>query len=291
MSDMGAISALSEAVDALRRNPVLFAATFAFSLVSFGFVGATTVTSPENASLLSVALSGFSYLVTPFFVGGILAMAHEGLDGRARLGTLLAGGKDNYLRLLAATVLLGLLFAALAFAAVVVALIVGVFVLGAGSAGVAAGSASVLALLWVAAVPAVFLPLFFLQLYAAAVVVSDVGPLDALRRSARLVRRNLLSALGYTAVATLIGGGIGVLSIAFLAVARPELYAMPVGSVPEFGTGVLLTVGGVAVGLSAIVSAFASAFQVAFYEDCLARTGVGDRETADGAPDAPVDPQ
>lgn len=277
---MGAISALTTAIETLKRNPVLFGAAFVVAIVNFGLTGVTTTVSSDSASPVSSLLSLTTFLFTPFFVGGLLTMADEGLDGRTRLGTFVAGGTDNYLRLLGAMVAFAVAIGVAAVAVMVGLAVIASTIAGAAVAGgglVDSGSGFVLfVLVAVAGLVVMFLPTFFLQFYAAAVVVSDLDVMDSFRRSARLVRRNLVSTLGYTAVSVLIGLVTGVLAVAVTLLARPEVYSTTGATVPEVGTGTLLAVAVVAVALTTVVAAFGSVYQVAFYDDRLAHTPVGD---------------
>lgn len=288
---MGAISALSTAAETLKRNAVLFAATFLVVLVNFAISGATYALPPSTAGLVSIPLSWASLLVTPFFMGGLLAMADEGLDGRTRLATFLDGGRANYLRLLASMVLFGVLLAVIAFAAVIGFVVVAAFTVGMSATGgaesVAAsgGNVLVLALFGLVAAVVTLLPVFFLQFYAAAVVVSDLGPVESFKRSSELVRRNLVSTLGYTAVATAVGGTVGLVAGTASLVAtlsfQSEQFAETELAVPELGMGAVAVAAVVAVVLTTVVSAFGSVYQVAFYEDVLDRTRLGDDPAVD----------
>ncbi|WP_157971769.1 DUF7847 domain-containing protein [Halorussus litoreus] len=287
---MGAISALSTAVQTLKRNTVLFAATFLVVLVNFAISGAMYALPPSTAGLASVPLSWASMLLTPFLMGGLLAMADEGLGGRTRLGTFLDGGRANYLRLLASMVLFGILLAVIGFAAVVGFAVLAVFTVGmsatgaAGSVTASSGSLVVLGVFAFVAAVVTFLPMFFLQFYGAAVVVSDLGPVDSFKRSSGLVRRNLLSTLGYSAVTIVVGGTVGVVAgVASLVASlsfQSEQFSGTELPLPELSLGAVAAAAIVAVVLTTVVSAFASVYQVAFYEDVLERTQLGEDDPA-----------
>jgi len=269
---MGAVSALSTTGRTLARNGVLFGAAFVVTLVSLLPTGLSVFLPPSAVGLVSLPLSGLSLLVTPFLMGGLLSMAEEGLDGTARFETFLAGGREHYLRLLAAMVLFVVLFGAIG--AVLGVATIATFAIGAsaGSAAITNASLFALVILGILALLAVGLPVFFLQFYAAAVVVSDLGVVASFKRSAGLVRRNLVSAIGYSLVALAVGS-VGGLFGAFFALfggARVEPAAPGAGAgVPEVSLGVLLAVGAVMVVLTALLSAFGATYQVAFYDDCL----------------------
>jgi hypothetical protein len=268
---MGAISALSTAGRTLKRNTVLFAAAFAVSFVSLVPSGVSSLLPPEAAVLVSLLVSGFSLLASPFFMGGLLSMADEGLDGTTRLGTFVRGGMDNYVRLLGAMVLFGVLLAVTGFV-VLVAAVVGAFALGmsAGGAGqsLAGSGASIGFVLVVGLLGALafLLPIFVLQFYPAAVVVSDLGIVDSFRRSAAVVRRNIVSTLGYMVVVTAAGLVTG---IASASVSLLSGYGATGTNATEVGVAVLVPVLIVVALVSAVVTAFGSVYQVAFYDDCL----------------------
>ncbi|WP_134670888.1 DUF7847 domain-containing protein [Halorussus marinus] len=277
---MGAISSLSTTGRTLARNSSLFGAAFVVTLVSFLPTGLSVLLPPPTAGVVMVPLSGLSLLVVPFLTGGLLSMAREGLDGTASFETFLAGGRKHYLRLLAAIVLFVVLFGAIGAVlgmAAIAAFAVGV---GAGSAAITEASLVALAILGVLGVLAVGLPVFFLQFYAAAVVVSDLGVAASFKRSAGLVRRNLVSALGYSAVSLAIGAVGGLLGVFFTLFGGAGVESPAPGAgagagpgvgtgVPEVAPGVLVAVGAAMVVLTALLSAFGVTYQVAFYDDCL----------------------
>jgi len=265
---MGAISALSTTGRTLARNGVLIGAAVLVALVNLLPTGLSALLPPSAVGLVSLPLSGLSLLVTPFFMGGLLSMADEGLDGTARFGTFLAGGREHYLRLLAAMLLF-----AVAFLVILLALaVVGAFAVGAsaGSVATSGGSVAALAVAGVVALLAVGLPLFFLQFYAAAVVVSDLDVVASFERSAGLVRRNLVSTLGYSVVALALGAVGGVVGGVLTLLGGLAGQGAATGAeIPELGSGVLLAVGAVTVLVTALLSAFGATYQVAFYDDCL----------------------
>lgn len=206
---MGARSELSTAVDVLSRNHVLFVAAFAAWVVNVSGSAVQFVGPAALVPFLSAGVSGLLLLVTPFFEGGLLGMAEEGLEGRTSLGTFTSEGVSNYLRLLAGRILLvGVLVGAYLLVTVV-----GLIVLfGVGAAGMAAGGlggfgpAFLLGVLVFVAVGllVMLVPLFFLQFYGPAIVVNDRGVVAAFKESYRLVRANLAPVVGYDAVVVVI---------------------------------------------------------------------------------------
>ena len=272
---MGAISAFSTAGNVLKRNGVLFGAAFVVAFANAASTGATSLLPPSVAGVLSLPLAVFTLLLTPFFMGGLLAMGEEGLDGPTRFGTFVEGGKANYLHLLGAVVLFSVLLAVIAFVVVIAVAIVGVFVLGVSTAGAsspsaAGGSLAVVALLGLVGVLVLALPVFFLQFYGPAIVVSDLGIVGAFEKSARLVRRNVVSTLGYSAVAALVGIVAGVVGVGITVVGGLSGTAATTGvTSPDFGLGILVAAAVVTIAVSTVVSAFGSVYQVAFYDDRL----------------------
>lgn len=271
---MGAISALSTAGRTLKRNGALFGAALLAVLVNFGLTAASAVFPPESAVTVSLGLSGVTLLLTPFLLGGLLSMAYEGLDGVTGYGTFLAGGKENYLRLLGAMVLFSVFVGVVAVATVVAAAVVGAFAVGVNATGAAgplassSGSVAVLAAVGLASLAAVLLPVFFLQFYAPAIVVSDLGVVDAFRRSAGLVRRNLVSTFGYTAVSILVGLVAGAASVLVVGFGGAAGVSAAAGVVPEMGTAAFAAVAVASLAVATAGSAFGSTYQVAFYDDC-----------------------
>lgn len=213
-------------------------------------------------------------LVVPFLMGGLLSMAHEGLGGTTGFGTLIRGGKENYLRLFGAMVLFSVFIGVVAVVTVIGVALVGAFAVGStatGAAGAASsGSIALVVAVGVASFAAVLLPTFFLQFYAPAIVVSDLGVVDAFRRSAGLVRQNFLSALGYTGISMLVGlvSGLGAfVLIGFGGALSGTATAAPTTPLADASVGVLAVGLVVAVAVSTVIAAFASTYQVAFYDD------------------------
>ena len=273
---MGAISATSTAVGTLKRNRVLLGIAFIATLFNFGTTAVTAVFPPSIAGLISLPLSGLSFLVMPFFIGGFFAIAYEGLDGVARFETFLDGGKANYLRLLGAMVLFGVLLGVVAVAVVIVVAVVAVFAVGMNATGggsalaASSGGLAVVAAVVLVGVLALLLPVFFLQFYAPAIVVSDLGVVDAFKRSAKLVRQNLVSTLGFMVIAAVVSAVAGLSG--FVITAFGELYGSAPGAeslLPEVGVAVLVPAVVILVAVTTVASAFGVAYQVAFYDDRL----------------------
>jgi hypothetical protein len=165
-------------------------------------------------------------------------------------------------------VLLGVLFAALGVAIVVAVLLVTGLVVRSAANPAGFVLPVVVGLIGLSASSLI---LFVVQFYAPAIVVSDLDVGSAFQRSADLVRENVVSTLGYTAL-LVVGGGVTGTSVAAFSVAA-SAYASPtaMGSdVPEIGAVVVAVLAAVTVVVTTVVAAFGAAYQVAFYEDCLA---------------------
>lgn len=211
---MGDESTLSTALAALKRNPALFVASFAVALLNSLYLGLQLV-APEFQLFMGPG-SLVVHLVSLFFVGGGYAMAHEGLRERTNLDTLFSEGRDNYLSLLGGTLALIAVTAVVLIFFVVAAFIV-VFAIIFST--VDSGNFGAFGLLGVVVIGVAYLlglaPLFFLQFYGPAVVVSGESAGDSIRRSYRLVRRNVLSTLGFDTVAFVVTS-VGAVPIALL---------------------------------------------------------------------------
>ena len=109
--------------------------------------------------------------------------------------------------------------------------------------------------------------MFFFQFYAAAVVVSDLGIVESFERSATLVRRNLVSTLGYVAIAIAVGGVTGLGGVGVSIVLGPG--GGTSGVAPDLAPGLLAGILLVWFAVSSVVSAFGSVYLVAFYDDRL----------------------
>ncbi|MFC4449981.1 hypothetical protein [Halorussus aquaticus] len=275
---MAVVSSLSTAVETLRRNPVLFVAGAVVALLNAAVAGGQMLSSGPARVAWSFGTFAVQ-LASLVFVAGAYGMVAEAFDGTPRLGTILSEGKANFADVLAATLLL----VVAAVAVFVVAMVVGVIglVVVISSEG---GDLSpvILALGLGATYLLALLPMFFLQFYLPAVVVSDESPADSLKRSYRLVRRNLLSTLGFDAVLAVVTV-VGSLPVILL-------YARHAGSLAT-GTATQTTyplaglspevvvpyLAATAV-LGTVTGTFFYVYQVAFYRECLSET---DDEVAD----------
>ncbi|EMA41459.1 DUF7847 domain-containing protein [Halococcus hamelinensis] len=279
---MGTISAVSSAGAALRRNPIIFAAmvvVVGVSLLSTVVQFLPIANDPLVSSLLSMAISlVVTVFVYPFVEGGIIGMAHEGVVGRTGFGTFLSEGRENYVGLLLANILLFAIFIATGIVylivSVVIALVAGFAVGGGGGGGFAGGvglgaglvftGISALLIIGLLLVP------FFLQFYQAAIVVDDAGVTDSFRRSAGLVRANFAKTLGYNVIALLVNL-VSVIPILYYVVTQVSVSDAPanaaangfLGTSPSGGL-VFFVAWGV---LSFLIGAFLRTYYVAYYTD------------------------
>ena len=293
---MAALQSLRPAVGGIVRNPILVVVAAVFAVAQL-----PNLLVPPSMPVLSLAVSiglfGVFVLGLPFAQGGFLGMADEAVAGRTRLETFLSVGKEHYVSLLLGyLVLLALNFAFgfLAFFGAMAVVLGGAYTAagsagagnamatgtsaGAGGAATGAGGLgadptilAAAALVGLGLLLVYFLVTFFIQFYAHAVVLDETDLVAGFRRSAGLVRRNLLSVFGYTVILFVGGtvfGGVAALSSAVAAVAlgggmadgSPAAELLPALSpaVAVVGLVVYLVVVG-------IVGAFYGTYSVAFY--------------------------
>jgi len=278
---MAALQSLRPAVSGIVRNPILVLVTAVYGLFQLPNLLVES-TRPMLAAAISLVTFGVMIVVLPFYQGGLLGMADEATAGKTRLGTLIAVGKANYVPLLLgyfALLAVNMVFGFVAFMGMLI-VVIGGSVAGMGGDGAAAVDApavgfdpTLLILVGIVAVGLVLaylLVTFFLQFYAHAVVLDDTELVDGFRRSAGLVRSNLLSTFGYTLLLTIGGLLVGVLAAAGSIVFGPQ---QPPGS--PFADLIAIeptpaVVAAVAIGyvlLTGIAGAFYATYSVAFYRN------------------------
>lgn len=257
---MAALKSLRPAISALLRNPILVVVVGLFGLIQLPQF-ALQSTQPLMAGMISLGMSALMVLVMPFFMGGLIGMADEALGGRTGLGTLVSDGKSNYITLLLAYLAILAVNFVIGIGAFFVAIVggVGVFV-GDGQPGFAA--LGVLVIVGILFVLVYLLVAFVIQFYPQAIVLSDTGLVAGFKRSIGLVRRNLVSVIGYTLivlVGSLIFGGVGGVASILLA---PQPQGVPI---PELSLPILAGVGIVYVVALAVLGGFYATYSVAFY--------------------------
>ncbi|WP_435099726.1 hypothetical protein [Halorubrum sp. N11] len=275
---MAALHALRPAVGGIVRNPILLLVTALYGLVQ---VPSFLVPSaqPILAALVSLATFGVFLLALPFFQGGLLGMASEAIAGRTGVGTLVAEGRDNYLALLLAYLVLLAINFAFGFVAFIGGLIVvigGVASMPTGSPGAPAAGIdpTLLALLAVVVgglVLVYLLVTFFIQFYAHAIVLDDAELIDGFRRSVGLVRSNPVSVVGYTLIllaGSVVLGTLGATASIVLGPQSAGAAATPLADLASVDpTLPLLVVAGVGyLLLTGAFAAFYATYSVAFYE-------------------------
>jgi hypothetical protein len=280
---MGAVSALRTTGGALARNPVVFVGTFlvaiAQTLAQAPQFAAQTLANPGISVLVGLLAPIVVFFLTPFLLAGVLGMASEAVGGGTSLGTFVGVGKSRYVALLLATLLYTVLSVVIAVALVIVVVIV-VLVFGATTGGGGGDPnlaiAAVIALVVLTLVVGFLLFVFFLQFYAVAVVVDEAGVTESFTRSYRLVRRNILSTLGYNVLSTLVSV---LVTLPFLAVAAGAVVltgsvpSAPPAMTPGASMGFDLSPPVIATGAVGLVlvqlltSAITRTYSVAFYRD------------------------
>ncbi|WP_435073270.1 hypothetical protein [Halorubrum sp. HHNYT27] len=272
---MAALHALRPAVGGIVRNPILLLVTALYGLAQApNFLVPST--RPGLAAVASLVTFGVLILALPFFQGGLLAMASEAIEGRTGLGTLVAEGRENYLSLLLAyLVLLAINFAFgfVGFMGALIAVVGGTATTAVAETpgfGVDPTVLAVLALVVAGLLLAYFLVAFAIQFYAHAIVLDDAELVDGFRRSVGLVRSNLVSVVGYTLV-LLVGGVIlGTLAAVASVILGPQsagTAATPLGGLVsvEPTLPVLVVVGVGYLLLTSAFGAFYATYSVAFY--------------------------
>ena len=204
---MGAISSLSTAGSALRRNPPILGVAFVLALFS-----SVAVIGQALDPFVMLALAALAFLLMiplkPFLTGGIVGMSAEAVDGRTDFGTFVSEGKSNYLSLfgvyalfvggyIAATILFVVFMLLFGFAG---ALALGAASNGGLGMGTGLGMFAVIIGIYLLFGLAYLLVFMFLQFFDVAIVVSGEGALGSIRRSAGFVRHNFVSTLGYTVI-------------------------------------------------------------------------------------------
>lgn len=210
---MPVIKSLKAAIEALHRNPILFA----IGAIS-AFIGASqTAATYTNISILPGVLDLLSFLIVPFIVAGAIGMAFEGLNDITTLDRFVSTGKESYLSVLAGTLLeLVILFVILFVEGLFVTVVSFALIRPIPDIGPttqpsevigAIGTETLLLLAGIVIVLSI-IPLgimFLIQFFAPAIVVDDVGVIEGFKRSYNTVKNNLLSTLGYSIIAVGVG--------------------------------------------------------------------------------------
>ncbi|WP_247002903.1 hypothetical protein [Halosolutus gelatinilyticus] len=260
---MGALNSLRPAIRGFVRNPVLLVIMGAYGLVQLPQM-ALQSQDPLLVTAVSLLMTVLLIVFLPFFQGGIIGMGREAITGRTSLGTLVRVGKSNYVSLLLAYLVLLAVNFALGILAFFGILIGGVGIVAADG-DPSLGAIAVVALFGLLVLLAYLLVSFFVQFYAHAIVLSDTGLVDGFKTSVSLVRRNLLSAVGYTVILVVGGAFLGLLSVAAAFAFAPD--QLPGVDVPELTLPLLVAAAAVYLVAIAIAGAFYATYSVAFYLD------------------------
>lgn len=268
-------TALRRTPSTLASNPVLFVPVLVLTLLQVPQLLLQS-SAPILASILSLALSALYLVLVPFVQAGLIGMADEALDGRTSLSTFVAAGKEHfvsvfvvYLILLAVNIALGVI----AFIAGIVGVVSFYPGGAAGTGGPNTALLAVVAVVVLAAVLAYLVVAFLIQFYGQAIVIDDYGAIDSIRHSVGVVRRNVVSVLGYTLLVGVLAGAFGLVVGLGSALAAPSMSGAPVD---PFAVG-LPSLG--AVGASALVVVLGTLFggffgtlSVAYYRELTAET-------------------
>ncbi|THE66598.1 hypothetical protein D8Y22_00225 [Salinadaptatus halalkaliphilus] len=273
---MAIVPAFKDGVSVLRSNPVILLAGLLFAFVS------QVAAAGEIVDSLAVAGVGalVAFLLGPFFVGGLIGMALEALEGSTTsLDQLVQSGTTFYVTLLAATIL----FAVVTFGIVFVSMIVVVF--GAGAVIAAVGSETgavagigVVLLAFLAIMLFMFLVYLFLQFFNTAIVVDGTGAIEAFSHSLGLVRANLLNVVGYSLL------WFVVWSVAFMPLVGLELVLVEPGLVD-----VDQTIGqALSLLAAAVVTGIGYAYLFAVHTSYYTRLEATDGESGDSSAATPA---
>lgn len=255
---MAVIQALRQAPGALVRTPLLVVPALALYIFSVPEL-VLRPTNPALASVFSTVMTGLLLLVVPYYMGGMVGMADEALDGWSSLGAFLDYGKANFVQVLVGYLLLMV---------VNVVLFGLLFVVGFGALVAFVFEGGTLALVGLGLIAAVLvfaylLITFLFQFYAQAIVLEERTAIDGLRRSYHVVRTNLRSTVGYTAVVFLISLTFGVVFGGLGLLTAPEAATMY--GLPVLSTGELVAAGLVVTFVGSVISTFHLVYAVSFY--------------------------
>lgn len=181
----------------LWRNPILFVPVLAWTLIQVPGSLLREV-NPLLASAFSPWRSLLLITATPFVHAGLIGMADEALDGSTSLRTFLRTGRDHYVSVLPAYLVIAAVNTVLGLG--VLLGVAFLFLVGSGATNVVPlviGGIGVLALV------ACLLVLMFVQFYGHAIVIDEMGFVEGLERSASLVREHLLRTLGYSVLGSI----------------------------------------------------------------------------------------
>jgi len=253
---MSAIGSLSTALATLRDHPVIL-----FGGLLFALLGELSVLLDVYVgSLAQLLATPISLFLTPFLLGGFVAMIHGALEGSTSVGTFVRGGKDNYVSMLGATLVFVGIFIGVSIVGTIVLVV-------AGLAGFAVGGGLVVvALVGVVLLVVLAVVFMFVQFYDAAIVVSGERAIDSFSHSVGLVSRNLASVIGFSVVflaITMLGQGPG------MALYLSSIEFTQTGETVVTSTSTLWLSIAVTLVVGTIATTYAYTYFVAFYTSLL----------------------
>lgn len=216
----------------------------------------------QGTPIASLSGLAVSFLVSPFFIAGLLGSVTDALDGtRPTRDRWLSWSRDRYVALLLAEVGVIAVVAAVSVPLTVL-LAVGVagFVFVGGPVG--GGVAVVAGLLYLVAFVALLVAFAY---YSASAVVGRERPVAALRESYRLARVRPATTLGYLVVSLVVGTTLGLpLVVLGWPFAAPEAGHLPIPTLSPSGA-TALALGAVGLVTSTLGQAYASTYLVCVY--------------------------
>lgn len=260
-------TALRRTPSTLASNPVLFVPVFVLALLQVPQLLLQS-SAPILASLVSLALSALYIVLVPFVQAGLIGMADEALDGGTSLATFVAAGKGHFVSVFVVYLILfgvNIALGAIAFVAGAVGVVS--FYPG-GAAGAGGPNTALLAavvLVVLAVVLAYLLVAFLIQFYAQAIVIDGHDAIESIKHSVRLVRRNVVSVLGYTLLVGVLAGAFGLVIGLGSALAAPSMqgavdpFAVSVPSLGAVGVSALVVV------LGTLFGGFFGVLSVSYY--------------------------
>lgn len=267
-------TAIRRTPSTLVRNPVLFAPVLALTLLQVPQLLLQS-SAPLLASLVSLAASALYLVAVPFVQAGLIGMADEALDGRTSLSTFVAAGTEHFVSVFVVSLILfvvNVVLGAVAFVAGVVG-VVSLYPGGApGTGGPNTALLVAVGLVVLAVVLAYLVVAFLIQFYGQAIVVDDYGAIDSIKHSAGVVRRNVVSVLGYSLLVGAIAGGFGLVVGLGSATVAPEFGAGVAAdpfavSLPSLGA---VAASAVTVVLGTLFGGFFGTLSVAYYRELTA---------------------
>jgi hypothetical protein len=178
----------------LTSQPVLLVPILLLNLLT----AVQTVTQqafPLIGAVVSLGVSGLLFFLTPLFHGGTIGMTNEAATSvRTSLGSFVRHGKQYYLSLLAAYLLLFAIIVALLMAGGFVGVVVALIYTAVSQSLAVLAVGGLIGLLLVGSYIVVTV---LLQFYGHAIVIEDLSAVEGLKRSAGVVRENIAAVVGY----------------------------------------------------------------------------------------------